>query len=150
MPFNIDLTFHWNLLLFPEVSFSQFGVKKPPSSSSQSPSSRVCSCSPGCGCPGPPGLLLLPTTVDGLGAGTKLPEPQSTETQLEVLWDLSSISPDVLQPLDGRLGQREVTDRWACLHSNVAPTHGGKVSLCPHHHLVLAWVQQPPVVPIRS
>lgn len=150
--FNFQLIFHWNLLLFPEVNSSQLEEKKPPLGSCRSPSSRLRSCSSGSGRPGSPGLLLLllPAAVDGLGAGPKLSEPQSTQTQLEVLRDLSSTRPDLFQPLDGCLGQRKVADRWPRLHSHLTPTHGWEVPLSPDHHLVLAWVQQPPVVPVRS
>lgn len=133
---NVALIFRWTLLLFPEVATIP---------------SHLCSCSPGSGRPGPPGLLLLlPAPVDGFGAGPKLSEPQSAETQLQVLRDLSSTRPDLFQPLDGCLGQCEVADRWAWLHAHLAPTHGWEVPLRPDHHLVLAGVQQPPVVPVSS
>lgn len=116
----------------------------------------VLSCSPGSGGPSSPRLpllllsLALPAAVDGLGAGAKLAEPQSTKTQLKVLGDLPSFGPDLLQPLNGCLGQGEVTDGGMWLHSNMAPTHGREVTLRPNHHLVLARVQQAPVVPVSS
>lgn len=94
--------------------------------------------------------LTFPATVDGLGAGTKLPEPQSTKTQLQVLGYLPSFGSDLLKPLNGSLGQAEVTDRGPWIHSYMATTHGWDVTLGPNHHLVLPRVQQTPVIPISS
>lgn len=109
-------------------------------------SSALVSCPPGSGGPSSPRLqqlvpLTLPAAVDGLGAGSKLAEPQSTKTQLKVLGDLPSFGPDLLQPLNGCFGQGEVTDGGMRLISNMAATHGREVTLGPDHHLVLARIQ---------
>lgn len=108
--------------------------------------------------PGPPGLqqlllplsLALPPAVDGFGAGTQLPQPQGAQPQLQVLGDLAALGPDLLQPLDGRLGQGEVADGGVRLHPHAAVAHGGEVSLGPDDHLVLARVQEAPEVTVSS
>lgn len=134
----------------PRSQFFSAGGEEATSRLTSDPSSRLRSRSSGSGRPGSPGLLLLPAAVDGLGAGPKLSEPQSTDTQLEVLRDLPSTRPDVFQPLDGCLGQRKVADGRARLHPHLTATHGWEVPLRPDHHLVLAGVQQPPVVAVRG
>lgn len=106
------------------------------------------------GSPGPPLplllLLALAAPVDDFGAGPELPQPQRPQPQLQVLGDLPAFGPDLLQPLDGRRGQAEVADGGTRLHANVALTLGREVALRPDHHLVLARVQQAPVIPISS
>lgn len=110
---------------------------------------------PGSDGPSSPPLLLLlsltlPAAVDDLGGCAKLAEPQSPKTQLKVLGDLPSFGPDLLQPLDGRFGQGEVADGGTWLHPNAAVTHGREVTLGPDYHLVLARVQETPVVSVSS
>ncbi|TNN51090.1 DDB1- and CUL4-associated factor 10 [Liparis tanakae] len=100
--------------------------------------------SPASGGPGFP----LPALVEGLGAGAKHAEPQGAETQLQVLGKLPSLGPDLVQPLDGRFGQAEVTDGGAWLHSNAAPPHGRVIALGPNHHFVVPRVQEAPVVAV--
>jgi len=83
----------------------------------------------------------VPALVEGLGAGAKHAEPQSAKTQLQVLGNLPSFGPDLIQPLSGRFGQAEVTDGGVWLHSDAAPTHGRVIALGPNHHFVVPRVQ---------
>lgn len=94
--------------------------------------------------------MTFSPAVDGFGAGPELPHPESTKSQLKVLRDLLSFGPDLLKPLYGCLGEGEVTDCRMRLQADVAATHGWEVTLGPNNDLVLAWVQQTPVVAVSS
>ena len=98
---------------------------------------------------GPPGGCSAPA-VDSLGAGPQLAEPQLPQPQLQVFGDLPAFSQDLPQALLGGLGEAEVTDGGVVFVVHAAGACGGVVALCADRDLVVAWVQQAPVVSVGN
>lgn len=96
----------------------------------------------------PFGLSCCSPLVDGLGGDAEFAHAPLTQPQLQVLGKLPPLCQNVLDPLFGELGEVEVADGGVVVVHDVAGPGRGEVTLSAHRHVVLARVQQPPVIPI--
>lgn len=87
--------------------------------------------------------------VEGFGGGTELALAKLPQSQHQVLGDLASLGQYLTQALLRRLGEGKVTDSRVVFVLHTAHTLGRVIALSSDSDVVVARVQESPVISIR-